>query len=317
MLLDPSILARIIPLGLRAQRVVEGSISGLHRSPLHGLSPEFADYREYAPGDDLKRLDWRAYARSNKFQIKRYEEESNLRATILLDASASMRYGRGPMNKWNYAATLAACIAALCVKQRDAAGLALFDDDQRVTLRPAATQAQLAKIIDSLERTTPNRTTELGTVMSRIADQIRSRGLVIVISDLLTDLDSFYTALGRMQHQGHEILIFHVLDGDEIEMPFDDSVLFRDIEGGGGSGPAEELFAEPWAFRKQYKAAMEQFINDVGNRCRFAGIDHLLLRTDEDLGTALSHYLHSRHTAGTRRGGKITGGTSSHEGEAL
>src|ERR1700759_5010574 len=126
--LSPEILSRIMPLGLRANRVVEGSISGLHRSPLHGVSVEFADYREYAPGDDLRRLDWRAYARSNRFQIKRYEEESNLRATIMLDASASMRYGRGPMNKFDYAATLAASMAALLVKQRDAVGLAVFDD---------------------------------------------------------------------------------------------------------------------------------------------------------------------------------------------
>src|SRR3954463_2146730 len=133
--LKPEILARITKLGLRAQRVVEGTISGLHRSPLHGVSVEFADYREYSPGDDLKRLDWRAYARSNRFYVKRFEEETNLRATILLDASASMRYGRGPMNKFNYAATMAASLAALCVKQRDAVGMAVFDDQERVWLR--------------------------------------------------------------------------------------------------------------------------------------------------------------------------------------
>src|SRR5580693_9743461 len=160
-LLDPVILARITSLGLRAQRVVEGSISGLHRSPLHGVSVEFADYREYSPGDDLKRLDWRAYARSNRFQIKRYEEESNLRATILLDASASMRYGRGAMTKFDYAATLAASLAALLVRQRDAVGLVVFDQEERAWLRPAATQSQLSKIIDVIEKTKPDRTTEL------------------------------------------------------------------------------------------------------------------------------------------------------------
>jgi uncharacterized protein (DUF58 family) len=311
MLLDPVILARIIPLGLRANHVVEGSISGLHRSPMHGLSPEFADHREYAPGDDLKRLDWRAYARSNKFQIKRYEEESNLRATILLDASASMKYGRRAMSKWTYAATLAASMAALCVRQRDAAGLALFDDDQRVWIRPAATQAQLSKVIDALEKAVPQRRTELGAVIAKLADQMRSRGLVVVISDLLTDLDSFYASLGRLQHQGHEILIFQILDSDEIDLPFEDSVLFRDIE---ADGKPEELFAEPWAFRKQYKAAMETFIADVAHRCRFGGIDHLLMRTSDDLGAALSHYLHRRHTGGPRRAGKVTGGPSTEGG---
>ncbi len=286
--LDPAILARILPLGLRAQKVVEGSISGLHRSPLHGLSVEFADHREYAPGDDLKRLDWRAYARSNRYQIKRYEEESNLRATIVLDASASMGYGRGPMTKFQYAATLAASLAALLVKQRDAVGLAVFDRQERAWLRPAATTAQLTKIVETLEATKPDRTTDLTGVMRQVAGQIRDRGLVVIVSDLLTDLDGLYDGLGRLRHAGHEVLIFHVLDADEIELPFKDSVLFRDIEGD------ETLFAEPWAFRKAYKAAMEQFVADVKARCTAAGIDHLLLRTSDDLGAALAHYLHRR-----------------------
>jgi len=289
--LDPTILAKIIPLGLRAQKVVEGSISGLHRSPLHGLSVEFSDHREYAPGDDLKRLDWRAYARSNRYQIKRYEEESNLRCTLVLDASASMAYGRGPMTKFAYAATLAASLAALLVKQRDAVGLAVFDQQERAWLRPAATTAQLAKIVETLEATRPDRPTELALVMRKVAGQIRDRGLVVIVSDLLTDLDGLYDGLGRLRHAGHEVLIFQVLDPDEIDLPFKDSVLFRDIEGGPG---AEQLFAEPWAFRKAYKAAMEQFIAEVRARCTAGNIDYLQLRTQDDLGAALSHYLHRR-----------------------
>jgi uncharacterized protein (DUF58 family) len=305
--LKPEVLAQISRLGLRAQRVVEGTISGLHRSPLHGVSVEFAEYREYAPGDDLKRLDWRAYARANRYFIKRYEEESNLRCTIVLDASASMKYGRGAMTKFDYAATIAASLAALLVQQRDAVGLVAFDREQRSFLRPAATQAQLAKIVDVLEKTKPDRETELGASLSRVADQIRSRGVVVVISDLLTDLDAFYTALGRLQYQGHEVMILQVLDKEEIELPFNDSVLFKDIEG------AEEIHAEPWAFRKAYKAAMEYFIAEVARRCRSAGIDHLLLTTDQELGLALSHYLHQRQrlAAAAKRGGKVTGPTTS------
>src|SRR3954454_833377 len=178
--LKPEILARITKLGLRAQRVVEGTISGLHRSPLHGLSAEFADYREYAPGDDLKRLDWRGYARFERDVIKRDEEESTLRAPLLLDASRSMKYGgtRAGRTKFEFAATLAASLAALCVKQRDAVGLALVDNEQRTWRRPAATQAQLAKILDALQRSAPDRGTELGAVMKRVADQISSRGMV-------------------------------------------------------------------------------------------------------------------------------------------
>jgi uncharacterized protein (DUF58 family) len=297
--LDPDVLSRIHSLGLRAQRVVEGTISGLHRSPLHGVSVEFASYREYAPGDDLRRLDWRAYARSNRHFVKQYEEESNLRATILLDASASMKYGDRAMTKFDYAATVAASLASLCVQQRDAVALAVFDASERIFLRAAATQAQLAKILDVLERAKPERESELGPVMSQVCDKIKNRGLVIVISDLLVDLDAFYKSLGRLQHNGHEVLVFQVLDEDEIELPFRDSVLFKDIEG------AEQLFAEPWAFRKAYKAAMEQFIDEVRRRCRSAGIDHLLMKTNDNLGLALSHYLHGREVAGTRRGGKI------------
>jgi uncharacterized protein (DUF58 family) len=302
--LDPTVLSRITKLGLRAQKVVEGAISGLHRSPLHGVSVEFADYREYSPGDDLRRLDWRAYARTNRHFVKQYEEESNLRATVFLDASASMKYrGRtAAMSKYDYAATLAASLAALCVAQRDAVGMAVFDTAERVFVRPAATQAQLARLIDVLERTRPERETELGGVMKQVCDKLRTRGVVVVISDLLCDLDAFYDGLGRLQHNGHEILVFQILDPDEIELPFRDSVLFKDIEG------AEQLMAEPWAFRKAYKKAMEEFIAEVARRCRFGGIDHVLLKTSEDLATALSHYLHGRQGVGLRRAGKVSGG---------
>lgn len=313
--LRPEVLARIAGLGLRAQRVVEGAISGLHRSPMHGLSVEFADYRDYTPGDDLKRLDWRAYARSNRYYIKRYEEETNLRATILLDASASMRYGRTAargggkavtggateaLTKFDYAATLAASLTVLCLKQRDAVGLALFDSVERDWIRPSAAQSQLTKILEHLASARPDRTTDLGVVLDKVASQINARGVVIVISDLLCDLDAFYRGLGRLQYQGHDILIFHILDREEIELPFNDSVLFRDIEG------SEELFAEPWAFRKAYKQAMQEFIAEVGKRCRTAGIDHTLLTTSDDLGQALSQYLHQRQNTANKRGGKLT-----------
>jgi uncharacterized protein (DUF58 family) len=309
--LKAEVLARIVPLGLRAQRVVEGAMSGLHRSPLHGVSVEFADYREYTPGDDLKRLDWRAYARSNRYYIKRYEEETNFRATLLVDASASMRYGRaaargeGGFTKFDYAATLAASLAMLCLKQRDAVGLALFDTSERSFLRPSAAQSQMMKILDVLESARPDRPTDLGVVLNKVAAQINARGLVIVVSDLLCDLDALYQGLGRVQRQGHDILIFHVLDKEEIELPFNDSVLFRDIEG------SDEIFAEPWAFRQAYRRAMDDFILDVGNRCRGAGIDYTLLTTSDDLGLALARYLHHRQAVVGRRIGKIT--TSSHE----
>src|SRR5215475_15890941 len=185
---DPEVLARIAGLTLRASRVVEGTVSGLHRSPFHGFNVEFAEYREYSPGDDLRQLDWRVLGRTDRFYIKQYEEESNLRATIVMDASASMRYGSGAMTKFDYAATLAASMATLLVEQQDPVGLALFDREERLTLRPAATQAQLAHIIGQLEEARPDRETELGAVLKTLGEQLKKRALVIIISDLLTDL---------------------------------------------------------------------------------------------------------------------------------
>jgi uncharacterized protein (DUF58 family) len=301
--LNPDVLARITSLGLRAQRVVEGTISGQHRSPLHGLSVEFADYREYVPGDDLNRLDWRVYARSNRHYIKQFEEESNLRATLVMDASASMSYapaGGRTLSKFDYGATMAATLALLLIRQRDAVGLAVFDAEQRRYLRPAATFARFAKIIDTLENTEPDRTTEVGDVIHRLCDQIRRRGLVIIISDLLTDLDRFYEGLGKLQYQGHEVLMIHVLAREELDLPFDGSVNFRDLEG------SDEVLAEPRFFQRAYQRAMQQFCDEVATRARLAGMDYLRVLTDEDPGLVLSHFLHRRQTAsGTRRASKI------------
>lgn len=285
---DPEILAKISNLSLRARRVVEGTVSGMHRSPFHGFSVEFAEYREYSPGDDLRRLDWRVLAKTDRFYVKQYEEESNMRVTLVVDASASMGYGSGAMTKFDYSATLAASLATLLVGQQDPIGLALFDRQQRAWLPPAATQSQLVQIIRNLEQASPDRETELGEMLRSLAERMSRRGLIIVVSDLLTDLETFYDGLARLQYRGHEIIVFHILDRDELELPFKDLVLFRDIEG------SEELFADPWAFRAAYQRAMREFINEVKRGCQNRGIDHELLTTDDDLGRALSYYLHMR-----------------------
>jgi uncharacterized protein (DUF58 family) len=192
------------------------------------------------------------------------------------------------MTKFDYAATLAASLATLLVEQQDSVGLALFDNEERQVLAPAATQAQLAHIIHTLEQAKPDRTTELGPVLQTLAGKLKKRGLVIVLSDLLTDLEAFYEGLSRLQYMGHDILVFQILDKDEMDLPFNDLVLFRDIEG------SEELFAEPWGFRKAYCNAMQQFVAEVHDRCGCHGIEHLLVRTDENLSASLSHYLHRR-----------------------
>jgi len=295
---DPEILARVADLLLRARQVVEGTISGLHRSPFHGFNVEFAEYREYSPGDDLRRLDWRALARTDRYYIKQYEEESNLRATLVMDCSASMRYGSGAMTKFDYGATVAAALATLLVGQQDPVGLALFDRKPHPLLPPAATQAHLVQLVGRLQAAKPDRETELGPMLAALSEQVKQRGLVIIISDLLTDLAAFYDGLARLQYRGHDVLVVQVLDKDELDLPFNDLVLFRDIEG------QEELFAEPWGFRKAYCAAMEQFVADVRRSCGDRSIDYLLMRTDQDLADSLSFYLHARDSNEHVRHGK-------------
>ncbi len=286
---DPEVLARIAGLTLRARHVVEGTISGLHRSPFHGFNVEFAEYREYSPGDDLRRLDWRVLGRTDRFYVKQYEEESNLRATFVLDCSASMSYGSGPAEQvrvrghgrglaGHAAGRAAGPGGAGAVRRPGERGPAsgghagaVGSDHRPAGTGPADSRDRIGQRAANAQRT-----------------DSRSGDLIIVFSDLLTDLDSFYDGLRRLQYRGHEIIVFHVLDRDEIELPFNDLVMFRDIEG------SEELLAEPWAFRKTYQAAMQQFLDEVRGACGDRGIDYLLLRTDQPLADALSHYLHAR-----------------------
>lgn len=307
-LLDPTVLARITPLGFKAARVVEGSITGLHRSPMHGISPEFAEHREYSPGDDVRNLDWKVWAKSDRYVIKRYEEESNLRCTILVDASRSMEYAgkeaQQGRSKFETAATIAACMSQLMMKQRDAVGLITIDTKPRAVLQPKATNRQAAQILDTLESTRPGGETELGPVIARAADQLKRRGLILVLSDLLCDLDSLYESLGKLQHNGHEIVVMHILDGEELDLPFNDSIIFKDIEG------SEEVFGEPWAFRKAYQEAMKEFVETVTSRCLSRGIDHLMVRTDQDLGQTLAQYLHRRQRMAATTAGRGGGGGS-------
>ncbi|MFN0196285.1 MAG: DUF58 domain-containing protein, partial [Planctomycetaceae bacterium] len=227
--LNPDILSQIVGIGLKSQQLVEGLIAGQHRSPLQGLSPEFVDYRDYTPGDDLKNLDWRIYGRSDRFYIKRYEEESNLRAYLMLDASASMKYGEEGKTKFDTAATIAASLAAVLLKQRDSVALTLFDERGRQELPPSAVPSQLYKLAEMLQTSTPGGKTDMGPVLATLADRIRRRAVTILISDFFTPLESLYAALGKLQHSGHEIIVIHVLHRDELELPFRDSVIFRDI----------------------------------------------------------------------------------------
>ena len=298
---DPDAIARISDLMLRSRRLVEGAISGQHRSPFHGFNIEFAEYREYTPGDDLRRLDWRVFARSDRHYIKQYEEESNVRVTFVVDASASMAYrGTPPLSKFDYGATLVVALAMLLTRQQDPVGLVLFDEAAGTVLPPNATQSQVAVMSGLLERCTPARKTELGGLLRSLTDQLRRRSLIVVVSDLFTDLGAFYDGLNRLRFLGHEVLVMQVLDRDEVELPFEGPTIFRDIEGD------EELFAEPWAFRRSYQRAMADFLDEVRRECGGRGYDHVRFFTDEPLGASLSLFLHSRQESerSARQGGR-------------
>jgi uncharacterized protein (DUF58 family) len=297
---DPDAIAQISDLVLRSRRLVEGAISGQHRSPFHGFNVEFAEYREYTPGDDLRRLDWRVFARSDRHYIKQYEEESNVRVTFVVDASNSMNYrGTAPLSKFDYGATLVVSLAMMLVRQQDPVGFVLFDEAATEILPPAATQAQIMVMSELLEKCQPARKTELGGLLRSLCDRLRRRNMLVIVSDLFTDLEAVYEGLNRLRFLGHEVLVMQVLDRDELELPFDGPTIFHDIEG------TDELFAEPWAFRKSYQKAMTDFLATVARECGDRGYDHVRFITDEPLSNSLSYFLHAREESGraaVRRG---------------
>jgi uncharacterized protein (DUF58 family) len=300
---DPDTIAQISDLTLRCRRLVEGAISGLHRSPFHGFNIEFAEYREYTPGDDLRRLDWRVFARSDRHYIKQYEEESNVRVTFLVDASASTNYqGKAALSKFDYGATLAVALGMLLTRQQDPVGLVLFDEAATTVLPPSAKQAQLLVIADLLQACKPSRKTDLGGLLHALADQFRRRNLLVIVSDLFTDLESFFAGLNRLRFSGHEVLVMQILDRDELDLPFEGPTIFHDIEGD------EEVFAEPWAFRKSYQQAMRDFLDQVTSECRTRGYDHVRFVTDEPLGKSLSYFLHAReeNSRASRQGARVS-----------
>ncbi len=290
--LDPAVLSRIARLDIKARLVVEGFISGLHKSPFHGFSVEFAQHREYVPGDDLKHLDWKVFGKTDRFYIKEYEEETNLHAWILLDISESMDYRSGEMSKLDYGATVAASLAFLMLQQQDATGLVLFDDDIREFIKPSGQPSHLKVVTHELAQVRPTGRSKVGTIFHDLAERIRRRGLVILISDLFVDRRELALGLRHFRHKRHEVILFHVLDERERTFPFMDLTLFKGMEG------YPDVFAEPRNLRKDYLAEMGAFLRDVKRICRQHRIDYVPMTTSDSLGVALSAYLAGR--LGTR-----------------
>jgi uncharacterized protein (DUF58 family) len=287
-LADPQTLSRLSRLQLRARLVVEGVISGLHRSPYHGFSVEFAQHREYSQGDELRYLDWKVFGRSDRFYVKEFEEETNLKAYLLLDASDSMTYRSGELSKLEYGAVVAASLAQLMLRQRDAVGLALFNDRVQRYLPPRGVASHFTQMLAELEAPSTAPKTDLAATFHELAERIKRRGLIIVISDLFGPPEQALLGLRHFRHRKHEVIVFHVLDRHEIEFPFDDLTRFDGLEG------EPELLVDPHAVRAEYLREFGVFVEALQRGCREIDVDMVRMPTDQPVENLLSAYLASR-----------------------
>jgi uncharacterized protein (DUF58 family) len=289
--LDPAVLARLGTLELRARTIVEGFLSGLHRSPFKGFSVEFAEYRQYLPGDDLSSIDWKVYARTDRYYVKKFEEETNLDCYLLLDVSASMEYGSQGVTKREYASMLAASLAFLMNRQRDAVGLMAFDETLLAMLPPSARPGHLRSVLGMLDRVGPGTRTDVSKPLHLLADGVRKRGLVILISDLLDEPARVVDGLRHFRFRGNDVIVFHVVDPAELTFPFERASRFRDMEDG------TEMMAIPSVVRAQYLDAMHAAHQVYRRELKSVGIDYRLLDTSQPLEFALMSYLSTRSKA--------------------
>ena len=298
-LIDPQSLMAIKNLELRAKVVVEGFWNGLHRSPYHGFSVEFTEYRPYSPGDDPRYLDWRLYARTDRYFIKKFEDETNLRCHLLVDNSQSMSFGSLAYTKAQYANTLAATLAYFLNLQGDAVGLLTFDQDIRDYLPARHRSGHLRHLMLALEKPSAGTATDLTAPLRRIVEIVRKRGLMVFISDLLAPIEALEKNLTSLCACGHEVLLFHLLDPAEVTFDFDKAALFYDVESG------RDLYIDPAAARKEYLRKLESHCNAVQAACEKLGISYRRFATDRPLELALFDFLRARTTRGkkTRRTG--------------
>ena len=286
--LHPEAIRRIERLEVRARHIVEGFLSGDHRSPYFGQSVEFLQHREYTRGDDPRRIDWKVWAKQDRYCIKQYEEDTNLRCTLLVDASSSMAYGRGPLAKFDYAATVAASLAYLLLRQQDAVGCVTFDEAVRAIVPLRSKHNHLQAIIQSLDATATKQKTDLLTIMRVVAESYPRRGLVVVISDLLADRGRLFRGLKLLRQRGHDVMVFHIMDDDELDFPFTAATRFEGLE------TADHLTCNPKALRDGYLKALGNFLEEVRRGCARHSVDYALVRTSQPLDAALATYLSNR-----------------------
>src|SRR6516165_1082211 len=288
---DPTSLAKYGRLVLIARGLVEGFLTGVHKSPYKGFSVEFAEHRQYYPGDEIRHIDWRAFGKTDRYYIKEYEEETNLRAHLLVDASGSMAYKGAHGSKFEYAQYVAASLAYLMLHQRDAVGLVTHDTRVRKIIKPKASAKHLLHLLRTLEETAPGGETSMAPLWHDLAGQIKRRGLIVILSDCFDQLPALMRALQHFRHQRHEVLLFHILAPEEMEFPFKKWTQFRNLEVAG-----HKLLVDPQRLRKEYLKNFETFCRELRDQAGQMQIDYLLLRTDEPVERALGIYLTKRQS---------------------
>lgn len=286
--IDPSVLAEIKNLQLLAKTVVEGFIAGLHQSPYHGFSLEFMEYREYTPGDDIRGIDWKVYARSDRFYVKKFQGETNTRVHLLLDTSKSMTFSSHKVSKLDYGRYLAASLAHFAVQQKDAAGLMVFDSQIRSFLPPRSRSGQFLQILKRLEHLEPGGQTDIRAALDDMAGLIKKRSLVVLISDFYQDVDEVSKALRFFHHRGNDLILFHLLDPLELELPFDQTMTLEDME------TEEKVPFDPDKSRQDYLDVLKEHIDALRKECAGQSIDYQLINTEEPLDRALRRYLSVR-----------------------
>ena len=286
--LRPETVALLNSMSLRARLVVEGYIIGHHRSPYHGFSVEFAEHRSYGPGDEIKHIDWKLFGKTDRLYVKRYEEETNLRAHIILDTSKSMLYSSAEVSKLSYANSLAASLSYLMINQQDAVGIAKFSDKIDTFVPPKARPSHLNLILSQLDDKYSGYDTQIGIVLHELADRIRKRGMVILISDLLDKPENIMKGLKHFRHQNQEVIVFHIKDRKESEFDFNTRTKFFDMETG------EEIVTEPWHIRSNYNELISKLESNYKSNCRENHIDYVPLFTDQSLDIGITEYLIKR-----------------------
>ena len=286
--LKPEDLRRLESFEFAPKLLAEGYLSGQHRSHRRGSSIEFREYRQYTPGDDPALVDWRVFARSDRHYVRTYEQETNFTAHVLLDGSKSMEYGDGATNKLEFAKLLVATLTYVIVKQRDSVGLNVFDRDWRVELPPSSSMANVNTILHTLEAIEPQEKTSIGPLLEQLADRVRRRGLIFIVSDMFDEVDSLLKGLKHLRFSGHDVTVFHVLHPDEIDFPFAGSTRFEGME------ELPQLLCDPRALRDGYLEALEEYLTEVRRGCARQGIDYALTRTGDYLDAVLSKFLHHR-----------------------